>query len=146
MNGSLRSILYLATTIAILVLVFKFVSFMLPYVLIAALIIFIYRKIKGTLDYKKEKHEQGSVYTTKPSEEESPFDSKDGEIIDRRSWGLEILNEMKAMNSELNLGKEDIINEAIAKMADSSLTYAYKYRKLIEEKGYIKANVDLAEG
>ena len=41
MNGSLRSILYLATTIAILVLVFKFVSFMLPYVLIAALIIFI---------------------------------------------------------------------------------------------------------
>ena len=82
MNGSLRSILYLATTIAILVLVFKFVSFMLPYVLIAALIIFIYRKIKGTLDYKKEKHEQGSVYTTKPSEEESPFDSEDGEIID----------------------------------------------------------------
>ena len=71
---------------------------------------------------------------------------KDGEIIDRRSWGLEILNEMKAMNSELNLGKEDIINEAIAKMADSSLTYAYKYRKLIEEKGSIKANVDLAEG
>lgn len=82
MNGSLRSILYLATTIAILVLVFKFVSFMLPYVLIAALIIFIYRKIKGRLDYKKEKHEQGSVYTTKPSEEESPFDSDDGEIID----------------------------------------------------------------
>ena len=71
---------------------------------------------------------------------------KDGEIIDRRSWGLEILNEMKAMNSELNLGKEDIISEAIAKMADSSLTYAYKYRKLIEEKGYIKTNVDLAEG
>ena len=71
---------------------------------------------------------------------------KDGEIIDRRSWGLEILNEMKAMNSELNLGKEDIINEAIAKMTDSSLTYAYNYKKLIEEKGYIKANVDLAEG
>lgn len=71
---------------------------------------------------------------------------KDGEIIDRRSWGLEILNEMKAMNSELNLGKEDIINEAIAKMTDSSLTYAYNYKKLIEEKGYINANVDLAEG
>ena len=45
-------------------------------------IIFIYRKIKGTLDYKKEKHEQGSVYTTKPSEEENPFDSEDGEVID----------------------------------------------------------------
>lgn len=82
MNGSLRSILYLAIMIAILVIIIKFVSFMLPYVLIAALIIFIYRKIKGTLDYKKEKHEQRSVYTTKPSEEESPFDSEDGEIID----------------------------------------------------------------
>ena len=82
MNGSLRSILSLAIMIAILVIIIRFVSFMLPYVLIAALIIFIYRKIKGTLDYKKEKHEQGSVYTTKPSEEESPFDSEDGEIID----------------------------------------------------------------
>ena len=82
MNGSLRSILYLATTIAILVLVFKFVSFMLPYVLVAALVIFIYRKIKVILAHKKEGNEKASVYTTKPSEEESPFDSEDGEIID----------------------------------------------------------------
>ncbi len=82
MNGSLRSILSLAIMIAILVIIIRFVSFMLPYVLVAALIIFIYRKIKGTLDYKKEKHEQGSVYTTKPSEEENPFDSEDGEVID----------------------------------------------------------------
>ena len=82
MNGSLRSILYLATTIAILVLVFKFVSFMLPYVLIAALIIFIYRKIKVILSHKKEGNEKASVYTTKPSEEENPFDSEDGEVID----------------------------------------------------------------
>ena len=82
MNGSLRSILSLAIMIAILVIIIRFVSFMLPYVLVAALVIFIYRKIKGTLDYKKEKHEQGSVYTTKPSEEESRFDSEDGEIID----------------------------------------------------------------
>ena len=74
MNGSLRSILSLAITIAILVLVFKFVSFMLPYVLIAALIIFIYRMFNGTLDYKKEKHEQGREYTTKPTEEESQID------------------------------------------------------------------------
>ena len=82
MNGSLRSILSLAIMIAILVIIIRFVSFMLPYVLVAALVIFIYRKIKGTLDYKKEKHEQGSVYTTKPSEEENPFDSEDGEVID----------------------------------------------------------------
>ena len=82
MNGSLRSILSLAIMIAILVIIIKFVSFMLPYVLLAALIIFIYRKIKGTLEHKKEKYEQGSVYTTKPSEEESPFDSEDGEVID----------------------------------------------------------------
>ena len=82
MNGSLRSILYLATTIAILVLVFKFVSFMLPYVLVAALVIFIYRKIKVILAHKKEGNEKASVYTTKPSEEESLFDSEDGEIID----------------------------------------------------------------
>ena len=82
MNGSLRSILYLATTIAILVLVFKCVVFMLQYVLIAALVIFIYRKIKVILAHKKEGNEKASVYTTKPSEEENPFDSEDGEVID----------------------------------------------------------------
>lgn len=82
MNGSLRSILSLAIMIAILVIIIRFVSFMLPYVLVAALVIFIYRKIKVILAHKKEGNEQASVYTTKPSEEENPFDSEDGEVID----------------------------------------------------------------
>ena len=82
MNGSLRSILSLAIMIAILVIIIRFVSFMLPYVLVAALVIFIYRKIKVILAHNKEDNERSSVYTTKPSEEENPFDSEDGEIID----------------------------------------------------------------
>ena len=82
MNGSLRSILSLAIMIAILVIIIRFVSFMLPYVLVAALVIFIYRKIKVILAHNKEDNEKTSVYTTKPSEEENPFDSEDGEVID----------------------------------------------------------------
>lgn len=82
MNGSLRGILSLAIMIAILVIIIRFVSFMLPYVLVAALVIFIYRKIKVILAHNKEDNERSSVYTTKPSEEENPFDSEDGEIID----------------------------------------------------------------
>lgn len=82
MNGSLRSILSLAIMIAILVIIIRFVSFMLPYVLVAALVIFIYRKIKVILAHNKEDNERTSVYTTKPSDEENPFDSEDGEIID----------------------------------------------------------------
>ena len=82
MNGSLRSILSLAIMIAILVIIIRFVSFMLPYVLVAALVMFIYRKIKVILAHKKEGNEKASVYTTKPSEEENPFDSEDGEVID----------------------------------------------------------------
>ena len=82
MNGSLRSILSLAIMIAILVIIIRFVSFMLPYVLVAALVIFIYRKIKVILAHKKEGNEKASVYTTKPSEDENPFDSEDGEIIE----------------------------------------------------------------
>ena len=53
MNGSLRSILSLAIMIAILVIIIRFVSFMLPYVLVADLVIFIYRKIKVILVHKK---------------------------------------------------------------------------------------------
>lgn len=82
MNGSLRGILSLAIMIAILVIIIRFVSFMLPYVLVSALVIFIYRKIKVILAHNKEDNERSSVYTTKPSEEENPFDSEDGEIID----------------------------------------------------------------
>ncbi|MCQ2969819.1 MAG: hypothetical protein MJ191_06900, partial [Clostridium sp.] len=64
------------------VIVIRFVSFMLPYVLVAALIIFIHRKIKEMLAHKKYDDEEEEIYTTEDSDIETPFDSEDGEIID----------------------------------------------------------------
>lgn len=52
--------------------------------------------------------------------------SKDGKAIDKVEYGLEILNEIKAINNELNLNYEDVINRMIDKFNDSKLTYAYK--------------------
>ena len=54
--------------------------------------------------------------------------SKDGKAIDKVEYGLEILNEIKAINNELNLNYEDVINRMIDKFNDSKLTYAYKVR------------------
>ena len=82
MNGSLRSILYLAITIAILVLVFKFVSFMLPYVLIAALIIFYIERLKVHWIIRKKNMNKEAYIQQNHQRKKSPFDSEDGEIID----------------------------------------------------------------
>ena len=61
--------------------------------------------------------------------------SKDGKAIDKVEYGLEILNEIKAINNELNLNYEDVINRMIDKFNDSKLTYAYKVSELIRENG-----------
>ena len=45
--------------------------------------------------------------------------SKDGKAIDKVEYGLEILNEIKAINNELNLNYEDVINRMIDKFNDS---------------------------
>lgn len=71
--------------------------------------------------------------------------SKDGKAIDKVEYGLEILNEIKAINNELNLNYEDVINRMIDKFNDSKLTYAYKVSELIRENGYVDTFLNLAK-
>lgn len=69
----------------------------------------------------------------------------DGKCINRIDFGLEILNEIKSINNELNLGFEDVIKNMIAKVKDSKLTYAYKITEKIKEEGYIDTFLNLAK-
>lgn len=69
---------------------------------------------------------------------------KDGKSIGRIDFGLEILNEVMSVNNELNLGFEDIINNMIDKVKDSTLTYSYKITERIKEEGYINTFLNLA--
>lgn len=70
---------------------------------------------------------------------------KDGERISRIDFSLEILNEMRKMNDEFNLGKADIIDEMIKKVEDKNLTYAHKLYEIIKKEGYVEANLNLAK-
>lgn len=68
-----------------------------------------------------------------------------GKSISKIDFGLEILNEIMIINDELNLGFKDVINNMIAKVKDSKLTYSYKITEKIKEEGYINTFLNLAK-
>ncbi|BCZ46294.1 glutathione biosynthesis bifunctional protein GshAB [Clostridium gelidum] len=70
---------------------------------------------------------------------------KDGNLISKEEWGLEILESIKSINNELNLGKEEVINLMIEKVKDHKLTYAYKIEKRVKEEGYINTHLNIAK-
>ncbi|EKQ56360.1 MULTISPECIES: bifunctional glutamate--cysteine ligase GshA/glutathione synthetase GshB [unclassified Clostridium] len=70
---------------------------------------------------------------------------KNGYSISKEEWGLEILEKIKNIDKELNLGKEDIINSMIEKIKDYKLTYAYRIEKKVKEEGYINAHLNIAK-
>lgn len=70
---------------------------------------------------------------------------KDGELISREEWGLEILEYIKKVNNELKLGKDEIINLMIEKLKNYKLTYAYRIEEKVKEQGYITAHLNIAK-
>ena len=70
---------------------------------------------------------------------------KDGKLISKEQWGLEILEIIKNINKELNLGKEKVIYLMIEKVKNHKLTYAYKIEKKVKEEGYINAHLNIAK-
>lgn len=70
---------------------------------------------------------------------------KDGKSINKETWGIQILEQIQAMNSALGLGQEALINQMIAKIKDYKQTYAYQMMQLVKQKGYIEAHLSLAK-
>lgn len=69
---------------------------------------------------------------------------RDGETITKNNWALDILNEMKEMNSKLSLGKGDIIDSMIEKIKNPKLTYAYRISEMVKEEGFLESHLRLA--
>ncbi|RDY28166.1 bifunctional glutamate--cysteine ligase GshA/glutathione synthetase GshB [Romboutsia weinsteinii] len=70
---------------------------------------------------------------------------KDGKSISKVQWGLEILNKVKVINDELQLGYEDIIEETRKRVEDYKETYTYKIIEKVKEEGYINAHLNIAK-
>ena len=85
----------------------------------------IYLLIKEETEYDKWQEE--GVYNEEKIAEQgyNPHTVllKNGQETNLKEWGQEIVNEMKEMNKELNLQKEELINMAEVKINDFSKTH-----------------------
>ena len=70
---------------------------------------------------------------------------KDGKTVYKNDWAMQILNEIKNMNNELGLGKEEIINNMIEKVLNPKLTYAARISEMVKEEGFIESHLKLAK-
>lgn len=70
---------------------------------------------------------------------------KDGEVVSKEAWGIEILEEMLLLVENLGLEGAQIINKMIEKVKDYKLTYAYQLIEAVKERGYIEAYLNLAK-
>lgn len=70
---------------------------------------------------------------------------KYGKCISKVEWGLEILNKIKIINDELQLGYEEIIKYIRKRVEDYKETYTYKILEKVKEEGYINAHLNLAK-
>lgn len=108
---------------------------------------FIYLSIKEETDY--EFWQEDAVFNQRSIAKEGLDDisiKKDGILVNKTAFAMEMLLEIKKINNELGLNKEDIINSMIMKLENKELTYAYKYKKEIKANGYINFNMLLAKG
>lgn len=70
---------------------------------------------------------------------------KDGNLVSKTKWALDILDAIRDINKELGLEKDNIIDIMVDKILDNRLTYAYRITKDILEKGYAEAHLNLAK-
>ena len=70
---------------------------------------------------------------------------RDGESISKVQWGIEILNKIKVINDELQLGYEEIIEDIRKRVEDYKETYTYKIIEKVKKEGYINAHLNLAK-
>lgn len=70
---------------------------------------------------------------------------KNGKLVSKKEWALEILNYIKTINDELNLGRGNILNTIIDRIKNYKQTYSYKIFEKVKNEGYINAHLSLAQ-
>ena len=69
---------------------------------------------------------------------------RDGKYISKKLWALEILKDIRELNRELGLNKDEFINIMEDRVKDVKMTYSYRIEELVKQKGYINTYMDLA--
>ncbi|MDU6359080.1 MAG: bifunctional glutamate--cysteine ligase GshA/glutathione synthetase GshB [Clostridiales bacterium] len=70
---------------------------------------------------------------------------KDGNLVLKEDWGMEMLQEMRKLNDTLGLDKQDVIEIMEKRLKDYQLTYAYQLVEVVKREGYVAACLNLAK-
>ena len=70
---------------------------------------------------------------------------KDGNLVLKENWGMEMLQEMRKLNDTLGLDKQDVIEIMEKRLKDYQLTYAYQLVEAVKREGYVAACLNLAK-
>ena len=69
----------------------------------------------------------------------------DGCEVSLKNWAFNIINEIKQINTRLDLGKDEIIHTMQERIENPKKTHAYKLRNIIKNKGYINSQLSIAK-
>ena len=107
----------------------------------------IYMFIKEESDYNDWQKEAkfNEEATAETAYVESMRLLRDGQEITLQSWAAEIINEMYGMCEVLGIEEEHTLSLMLNRISNSDLTYGKRLLKLIKEKGYINAHVELSK-
>lgn len=70
---------------------------------------------------------------------------KDGNLVLKEDWGMEMLQEVRKLNDTLGLDKQDVIEIMEKRLKDYQLTYAYQLVEAVKREGYVAACLNLAK-
>ncbi|MBQ2666716.1 glutamate--cysteine ligase [Methanobrevibacter sp.] len=107
----------------------------------------IYMFIKEESDYNDWQKEAkfNEEATAETAYVESMRLLRDGQEVTLQSWAAEIINEMYGMCEVLGIEEEHTLSLMLNRISNSDLTYGKRLLKLIKEKGYINAHVELSK-
>ena len=106
----------------------------------------IYLLLKEESDYNNWQEEAlKNQYNISKDGLNNIFLIKDGDIILKENWALNILNEILELNKNLNLNCDEVINIMIDRVKHVQFTYAYKISQGVKKDGYVNYFMNLAK-
>lgn len=70
---------------------------------------------------------------------------RDGDLILKEEWGMEMLQEISSLNEALGLHEEEVLQVMEERLQNYQLTYAYQLVEAVKREGYVEACLNLAK-
>ena len=70
---------------------------------------------------------------------------KDGDLILKEEWGMEMLQEIRNLNDTLGLHQDAVLKIMEERLQNYQLTYAYQLVEAVKREGYVEACLNLAK-